>query len=433
MPTPPGHDPQTVPLKPDGACRVLHTADWHLGKRLGDLSREEEHRRFLQFLRRAIEEGQVDVLMIAGDIFDSASPPQSSLTLYYDFISDLHRLGKCSTIVVAGNHDSPAHLEAPRRVLEALRVRVVGRWPSDPREALFPLPTVEAPRVVVAAVPFLRDQDLRSGRSGQTPEEIRQELREGIAKRYDEVARACRPWLKKKLPLIATGHLTLSDAAPSDSEREIHIGGLGAVEANIFSRHFHYVALGHLHRPQPGSKDHVRYSGSPIPLSFSEAEDEKEVRILDFKDGRLFRNRPLQIPPYRRLVQWRSERAGLEWKLKDLKLAESELPTWVEVVVDDLAPGENLFELVQRYTEGKPFEVIRVVGNRTTPSRGLHTGADERKETIEELLGDPKRVFGHRLDREETLLEKDRKALGVAFEELVSLFEDREREARSGE
>src|SRR5260221_6517283 len=118
----PGHEVQasTNSAKLPGGYRVLHTADWHLGKMLGQHSRQEEHQRVLAFLLQGIREQNDDLFAIAGDIFDSAKPPQIAEAQYYDFLSALFRQGGCSVIIVAGNHDSPAHLEAPRQVLKAL-------------------------------------------------------------------------------------------------------------------------------------------------------------------------------------------------------------------------------------------------------------------------------------------------------------------------
>ena len=263
--------------KSAGAFRVLHTADWHLGKLLGDLSREEEHSRFLDFLLETIVAEEVDALVIAGDLFDSANPPQSAQRQYYAFLSQLYAARECAVVVVAGNHDSPAQLEAPRDVLTTLRATVVGRALEDP---VLLLPDSESPRLALAAIPFLRDRDLRSGQMGQGAEAIRQALVDGIARRYSDAGEAVEGL---GVPAMATGHLTVSGAKASDSERDIHVGGLGTVSAKIFPQVFDYVALGHLHRPQAcGEADHIRYSGSPIPLSFSEALDTKSVQIADF-------------------------------------------------------------------------------------------------------------------------------------------------------
>src|SRR5438874_1538560 len=161
--------------KPPGGYRVLHSADWHLGKMLGEHSRQEEHQRFFTFLLRAIREQNVDLLVIAGDVFDSANPPQSAVAQYYDFLSALFRQGGCSAVIVAGNHDSPAHLEAPREVLKALGAHVIGSLPQVVEEVLVPLPNADSPQLVVASVPFLRDRDLRTGQSGQSAADIQRE------------------------------------------------------------------------------------------------------------------------------------------------------------------------------------------------------------------------------------------------------------------
>ena len=160
--------PTSIQPKPAGAYRVLHTADWHLGKMLGEHSRMEEHARFLRFLLQSIREQGVDLLIVAGDVFDSANPPQSAEAQYYNFLSELFRQGGCAVIVVAGNHDSPAHLEAPRQILKALGAHVIGAWPSIPDEVVVPLPNAKSPQLVVTAVPFLRDRDVRTGQSGQS-------------------------------------------------------------------------------------------------------------------------------------------------------------------------------------------------------------------------------------------------------------------------
>lgn len=270
--------------KPANAYRVLHSADWHLGKMLGDKSREEEHQHFLAFLLDQIDQLSVDALIIAGDIFDSANPPQSAVRQYFNFLSQLLKTGDCAVVIVAGNHDSPAHLEAPSQLLLAMGAHVVGTLPEDCENLLVPLPNADAPQLVVAAMPYLRDRDLRVGQSGQDMGEIQQALIQGIKNRYEEVEKAAQCWKDRGVPVLVTGHLTVAGASTSDSEREIHIGGLGAVSSGCFPASFDYVALGHLHRPQKAGAEHIRYSGSPLPLSFSEAKDVKEMRLLDFAD-----------------------------------------------------------------------------------------------------------------------------------------------------
>ncbi len=209
----PGVQTETVPNPPHpraaGGLRVLHTADWHLGKTLCDHERTQEHSQFLDFLLRTIEEQRVDVLVVSGDVFDSANPPQSAETLYFNFLSRLHALGHCAAVITAGNHDSPTHLESPRRLLRALNVRIAGVPSDDPAEALIVLPSPENPCLVIAAVPFLRDRDLRTGVLGQSQDEIQRDLHTGLRSRYTRLAEAAECWRERGVPVLATGHLTM--------------------------------------------------------------------------------------------------------------------------------------------------------------------------------------------------------------------------------
>ena len=392
------------------------------------------HRRFLAFLLERIAALSVDALVIAGDLFDSANPPQSAVAQYYDFLSALFRQGGCSVVVVAGNHDSPAHIEAPRQVLRALRAHVAGVMPELAENALVPLPTAEAPQLVVAAVPFLRDRDLRKGESGQGTAEIQRELVQGLKRRYAEVAEAARSWIARGIPVLATGHLTVVGGLTSDSEREIHIGGQGAVAADCFPEVFAYVALGHLHRPQRvGQCEHIRYAGSPIELSFSEAGNAKELRLLEFAEGRLVAQTPLPVPRFRPLAQVTTTPASLEADLRQFQPPPGELPAWVEVIVNDPPAGENVYDRVQRLVEGRDFEVIRVVGRRANPLAGMSAPAGTDAEDLGVLLGDPANIFARRLAAEPGLSDPEREALTGAFHELLNLHDEQAREAGAAE
>jgi len=252
---------------------ILHTADWHLGARLIEHDRAEEHARFLAWLLEQITELQPNLLILAGDVFDSGNPPQQALTQYYEFLAGVSRT-KTEVQVVGGNHDSAQTLNAPREVLRALKIRVVGSAPEDHREALLDLGDV-----VVCAVPYLRERDVRRASAGQTSDEVAAQMREGIAQHYRQIFdHACE--LAQGRPVVATGHLTAVGVHSSESERSIQIGNLGAVTAECFSG-FAYIALGHLHRPQSvGGNDHIRYSGSPIALGFDETDVPKQVLLV---------------------------------------------------------------------------------------------------------------------------------------------------------
>ncbi len=411
-----------INAKTRDGLRVLHTADWHLGKPLGEYSREPEHAQFLEFLFGAIQQHAVDALVIAGDVFDSANPPQAALGQYYDFLSRLYRDTTCQVIVVGGNHDSPGTLEAPRQLLRSLRTCVVGAKPDRLADLVVPLPSVNDPRLLVAAVPFLRDRDLRVGQSGQTATQIQRELVKGIRACYAAATEAATTAAAgQPLPILATGHLTVKGCKASESEREIHIGGLGAVTADVFPPELAYVALGHLHRPQTAGPDHVRYSGSPIALSFSEATDHKEVRVLDFEGAGLAAQQGLPIPVFRQLAQLRTRPDTLAADLAAFAPAPCPLTPWVEVIVEDPAPGDNLYDLAQKHAAGRGFEVIRVVAKRSTDLTGTGGGEADPTEGLDQVLTDPNLVFGMRLEQEPGLGAEDKAELRVAFAELCEI------------
>lgn len=404
--------------KASGCYRLLHTADWHLGKLLNDQSRDDEHAQFLEWLLLAVKEHEVDAIVLAGDVFDSANPPQSALSRYYNFVSGLFRQGQCALAVIAGNHDSAAQLEAPKKALHALNAHVVGYLSEDCGERILLLPDGKNPRVAIAMIPFLRDCDLRLGKAGEGADEIRAQVVSGIKNRYEETAAAVQ---KLKCPIVATGHLTVVGASTSDSEREIHIGGLGAVTPGNLPLAFNYIALGHLHRPQAADEDgRIRYAGSPIALSFGEAQDRKEVRILDVAaDG--IDHFGLPIPVFRQLSQIRTTQAGLEKALASFDAVPGDLRPWLEVIVEDATLENDLVDRVRSLSEGKGYEVLKVLRGKSVSIFGMVVGETSDDEAIESLLDQPMQVFEHLLGEHETLSKEEIGSLRTVFEVLVDL------------
>ena len=395
-------------IKPKNSYRIIHTADWHLGKPLHDLSRVQEHDMFLDWLLDKIKELDADALLIAGDVFDSGLPPQKVLKQWYGFVKKLKQLGDCRLVVIGGNHDSPLQLESATPVLELLDVRVDGRVKEDPADRILFLPDSENPQVAVAMIPYLRDADLRVGTFGEDSNEIRMKVEKGIRQKYEESARVLGQY---SCPAVATGHLTVSGMKNSDSEQAI-IGGIEGVSHELFPERFGYVALGHLHRPQSPDGHRVRYSGSPIPLSFSEAEDKKEVRVLDVTpDG--IENSSLSIPPSRNLVQLVVAYDDMERSIREFSPESHDLRTWVEIKVKNPTFTEKLNEEVREIAKGE-YEVIKVV-----PDRGdeADQGIRDWDETdYEFILNDPRKVF-------ERLLQDRGVQEGEEHARLTELFE----------
>ena len=402
--------------------RLLHTADWHLGARLVERDRLPEHAAFLDWLIETLRAEKIDALLVSGDVFDAANPPQEAVALYFDFLKRLADLKTVQAVITGGNHDSASHLNAPRELLKRFDVHVFGHAGENN--------VVDLGGVVVAAVPFLRERDLRQATAGETITAVHEQVRAAIRAHYVTQLAACRH-LAQGRPVIAMGHLTVLGATTSDSERDIHIGNLGAVGADLFEG-FDYTALGHLHRPQrAASIETIRYSGSPIPLSFSEAADKKSVVIIETQagctaevrrtpssDSKKESQRPsnlcgvktLPIPVTRALVRLKANRASLTADLANVPAG-----AWAEVTVKLDAPEPDLDRQVREAVAGR-FEVLKVLADlpATAATPWQPTGP-----ALHDLQ--PRDVFRELL--QEKQLPSDE--LSAVFDELLALREQR--------
>jgi len=286
-----------------GRIRIIHTADWHLGHTLLGQGREHEHARFLAWLTEQIETHEIDVLIIAGDVFDGRSPSGPVQAAYFAFLAGLvKRAPQAQVVIVAGNHDSPSKLASAGPVLGMLGVHVIGAaLPGAVASELSLAVKTKRGLVGLAAVPFLRPSDLRVG-DGLDPTRVEA----AMASLYGEVVGATRHAIGGEAPLIATGHTHVRGAKLSlESERMLFGGEAGAVGAEIFPADCAYVALGHLHLSQnvgakaigdaaPGPV--VRYSGSPIPLAFAEKSYQHSVSLVELEGPSLVSVRELVVP-----------------------------------------------------------------------------------------------------------------------------------------
>lgn len=313
--------------------RILHTSDWHLGQSFMGKSREEEHQAFLTWLLKTIEEKNINVLIVAGDIFDTGTPPNYALELYYNFLTKLS-LSSCENIIItAGNHDSISTLKAPKQLLEALNIHVITSGDESENE-IVKIYKKDKFEGIVCAVPFLRDYVVRQSVNAETMDDKESSLTKGIKEHYNNLYQeALKIADDSNVPIIATGHLTTVGSKTSDSEREIYIGGTLDIDSNFFSEYFDYVALGHLHSTQKVGCEHVRYCGSPISLSFSESTSQKKVNIIDFKDKTSIVTE-LDIPLYRPLLVLRGDVVTIT---KELESVEDK-STWIEVHLNDDNP-----------------------------------------------------------------------------------------------
>lgn len=376
--------------------KLLHTSDWHIGKTLYSRSRLDEFAAFLDWLAGFIASERIDIALVAGDIFDNASPGIRAQELYYAFLHRVMQSGCSHVVVTAGNHDSPAFLSAPEMLLRPLGVHVrgMGRAPED--DVLLLRDAAGKPMAVICAVPYLRDRDIRLARAEESPEDKERALIQGIRAHY-EAAALCAERLRAEaggeIPVIAMGHVFAAGGKTLDGDggRDLYVGTLGHVPASVFPGSFDYVALGHLHMAQKvGGTERIRYCGSPLPLSFDEAAREKSVCVLEC-EGRELRSRLFPVPPFRTL---RSVRGGLEALEKAIgELAQKGEPAWLEVRYEGEFVIPDLRERIEDLTRGSALEVLCV------RNRVFAEGALVREDT-DEVLADLSReeVFLRRLD-----------------------------------
>jgi len=280
--------------------RIIHTADWHLGHQLHGVSRHFEHQQFLHWLLDALKQNEADVLIVAGDIFDSANPPASAQSQLYDFLVKAKTsLPGLTIILVGGNHDSASRLDAPSPILNALGVHVVGGLSRnedgdiDWGRLLVPLKNAAGDiRAWCGAMPFLRNADLPTNSDESDP------LISGMKSLYAELTDQLSQKAGQDGRMILTGHCYMVNGAVSElSERKILGGNQHALPVELFPENIAYAALGHLHLAQRvGGNEHIRYSGSPIPLSFDETDYNHQVVQIDLKFDQSIEITALKIP-----------------------------------------------------------------------------------------------------------------------------------------
>lgn len=385
--------------------RILHTSDWHLGQHFMGKTRQAEHQAFCAWLLEQVRVHDVDVLLIAGDVFDTGAPPSYAREQYYRLVVELRDAG-CALVVLGGNHDSPAMLGESRSLLAQLGTQVVPSVGVDLAEQVLVLnDRTGQPGAVLCAIPFIRPRDVLASQAGQSAQDKQQSLQQAIAEHYRalyELAASKCDELGLTLPIIATGHLTTVGASASESVREIYVGSLEAFPTSAFPP-ADYIALGHIHRPQKvGGLEHIRYSGSPIALSFDEARQQKEVLLLTFEGATLQSITPLPVPVFQPMASLRGSLKELAGTIAEVAAQSTpERPVWLEVQVSTDDYLSDLQSRINALCEGHPVEVLRIRRERGNAAASL---ASEARETLDELSVED--VFARRL-LQETLEEED--------------------------
>ena len=406
--------------------RVLHTSDWHIGRTLYGRKRYEEFEAFLTWLAETIQQNAIDALLVAGDVFDTSAPSNRAQELYYRFLCRVAASCCRHVVVVVGNHDSPSFLNAPKELLKALDVHVVGSSTESPEDEVLVLRNdQDTPELIVCAVPYLRDRDIRVAEAGESVEDKERKLIDGIRTHYATVAALAeqkREELGANIPIVGTGHLFTAGGQTVDGDgvRELYVGSLAHVTAGIFPACFNYLALGHLHIPQEvnGSKT-IRYSGSPLPMGFGEAKQQKSVCQVEFHSTAAS-VQLIDVPVFQKLERVKGDWDGISSRILELTATDDpNRRAWLEVIYDGIEVIGDLRERLEAAISGTQMEILRIKNNRII-DRVL--GQIHEEETLDDLNVND--VFERCLAVHD-VPEEQRPELLRAYQETVSsLYED---------
>lgn len=399
--------------------KLLHTSDWHLGRHLYGKKREVEFQAFLDWLLDTLRAQAVDVLVVAGDVFDTSAPSHQAQALYYQFLTQVADTGCRHVVVIAGNHDSPSFINAPQQLLSTLDIHVIGQACADLQDEVLLLKnSAQEVELIVCAVPYLRDRDIRTVSAGESVEDKAQKLILGTQAHYDEVAAIALDYQAKlpvAVPIVATGHLFTAGGKiqQDDGVRDLYVGELGHFSAARFPQAFDYIALGHLHVPQKvANQEHIRYCGSPLPMGFGEAKQQKQVCVAYFEQQQLQNVQSIPIPSFQALAQVRGDGETLEQQLQ--QLVQAAVPTWVEVVYQGKELLPDLRDRIELLTEKSGIEVLRIQ-NKRIEQHALETNT--MTESLDEMS--PLEVFKRCLDSHQVPAAQ-RPELKAAFLEIIA-------------
>ena len=364
----------------DPMTRILHTSDWHLGASHEGVSREDEQSAFLDWLLQQLEAHSVDLLLVAGDIFDHAQPSAEAQRMYYRFLAGLSAAGVRAAVLVGGNHDSPSRLQAPEAVLTSLGVHVVGGMFADEEtwgRCLFPLRARDGRvELVVAAVPYVHEHRLGIRTSMVDPDTLRQTFKERFTYLYKTLTDQALE-RGEGAPVVAMGHLSCVGGDVEDAPVEIHLAGTtDGLPAEVFDPRLAYVALGHFHRMFRVRESRARYSGAPIPYSSRDSATPRQVLLVEVTGDGEARVEPLEVPRQRDLLHLSGSYNSLISQLEALTW-ETPLPPLVQATlqVEAYEPGLEIKLQREVAAAGEGGEVpllVKVTQERVGAFEGLN-------------------------------------------------------------
>ncbi|MBF0266196.1 MAG: exonuclease SbcCD subunit D C-terminal domain-containing protein [Gammaproteobacteria bacterium] len=440
--------------------KFLHTSDWHLGRALYGRKRYEEFELFLNWLLETIEKQKIDALLVAGDIFDTSTPSNRAQQLYYRFLINVAKSHCQHVVVIAGNHDSPSFLGAPKELLNALNVYVVSEMTESPEDEVIELKNSHnETEAIICAVPYLRDKDLRTVTAGESIEDKMTKLIDGLKQHYNsvcEVAEQKQNALMKReqtayVPIVGMGHLFTSGGKTLDGDgvRDLYVGTLAHIGKDDFPSSIDYLALGHLHIAQKvGSEEHIRYCGSPIPMGFGEASQDKKVVLIEFNErvnervdvnesdefNQQTQHSPTQHSPNQKSIveellipcfQVLSRITGTVDEIVDeVNILKIDAPKcWLEIEYTGKDVVNNLSEIINELIENTEIEVRRIKNKRVIDKV---LSSSDFGETLDDL--NENEVFERCLETFE-VSEQDKPELIHTYREIIQSINENDTQA----
>ncbi len=401
--------------------RVLHTSDWHIGRSLYGQKRYTEFFDFFNWLLEFINQKNVDVLLVSGDIFDTSTPSNHAQKLYYQFLTNVSASCCRHVVIISGNHDSPSFLNAPRQLLKMLNIHIVSTVSQDMHKEILVLKnSADEPEAIVCAVPYLRDRDVRHVQAGESNEDKNKKLIQGIKNHYTQIGKKAVEEQKKcgPVPIIGMGHLFAAGGKTMDGDgvRELYVGSLAHVGKDVFPSCMDYVALGHLHVPQTvAGCNFIRYPGSPLPMGYGESRQKKKVIIVDFQ-GEKPKITAHGIPCFQKLVRITGSVEAICREIEALK--DDRSSAWLEIEYTGTKIAANLRQLVEDAVEDTDMKVLRIKNRRLLKKVMTQVTQEELLENLDE-----QQVF-ERLLSASAVEDKERPGLLSAYNEIIKSMDE---------
>jgi exonuclease SbcD len=394
--------------------KILHTSDWHIGKQLHKYDLADDLNLFFEWLINYIKTNEVDVLLVSGDVFDQANPSQAAFKHYYDVLRQLVQLD-CKIIITGGNHDSASVLNAPKELLNAFDITVIGGATEDIADMFVNLNS-KGEKLVVAAVPFLKDRDIRKSVAGETYATKIEQIKSGIQTYFSNINTHYQSNYSDAF-FVVMGHLFVQGSTVSESERDIQIGNQAGVGATMFQNVPNYVALGHIHKPQAVSEeDYIHYCGSPVSLSFSEKEDQKQVNVLTVKNQQVDSLEIVPIPKQRNLLAFEG---SLDEVAQQLEAYGEKTPllSLAEIIVNEETESLERRQAFESLVNEQPNPLLQIVKSRLTFKNKIRGASDAFAVGTDVADVTPMQMFEKKLELQSGLENTDE--LKAAFRDIL--------------